>query len=539
MDTEEDMDAVRESADEENSPSKEHGGERDDGGGDGSLARQRKEKVVGWQRRAAQFRALLDKNLKVKFRGAIKWATLLELILPTVFFVLLTIPRFVVDVEYHNPTLYPVRPLGSFRWGQTCPLGHTLRVTSGEDAGAPGEMGEGMLKRLVCGSQYGRPESSIEPPNRNVTEAVFEIAVEGATGDVEQAAETMETFIEENPSNFLLIVSVCNGIRMHYWDLLNAMYLLLEDNFKEACSAKCQQDNSCQEKYWRPLFDGQARLPFFESGNGLLQAHSTEEDAVSAAVSDPLSTLAIVNVSKVESAPSYTMRMNASGVRGILLPGEEFASRFSSVSPPEWWSMTYPFVNVQHAIESTLVERASGQEVSVNATLKQQPWLAYQLNMGSVIAATFLAIVVALAFSSSSVLILKSVVQEKELRLREGMRVMGMTDGMFWVSWFVTHWSSLALTSFVCALISIYPFPNTDWTVNLVFFLLWTANLVAFNYFLSAFFDNSRLAATIGWFVYVLSIAPSVGAQALYPGACAFPFCGITECGFFFSSFKG
>jgi hypothetical protein len=44
-------------------------------------------------------------------------------------------------------------------------------------------------------------------------------------------------------------------------------------------------------------------------------------------------------------------------------------------------------------------------------------------------------------------------VQERELRLREYMRVLGMLDAAYWGSWFATHITILMVSGLLCALI--------------------------------------------------------------------------------------
>ena len=59
-------------------------------------------------------------------------------------------------------------------------------------------------------------------------------------------------------------------------------------------------------------------------------------------------------------------------------------------------------------------------------------WLGYDYNLGGIIAAGVFSILGALAFMSNVVIIMKSIVVEKELRLREGMQMMGMSSNMYW-----------------------------------------------------------------------------------------------------------
>ena len=62
--------------------------------------------------------------------------------------------------------------------------------------------------------------------------------------------------------------------------------------------------------------------------------------------------------------------------------------------------------------------------MNLDVSVKAYPWLGYEYNLGGIIAASVFAILGALAFMSNVVIIMKSIVVEKELRLREGMQMM-------------------------------------------------------------------------------------------------------------------
>ena len=81
-------------------------------------------------------------------------------------------------------------------------------------------------------------------------------------------------------------------------------------------------------------------------------------------------------------------------------------------------------------------------------------------------------------------------------------------DGAYWASWGLTHWTTMAISGLLCALISNYPFPASDWTVLLVLLWLIAASLVACAYALSACFSTSRVAGTAAVLVYALAMAP-------------------------------
>ncbi|KAK9828547.1 hypothetical protein WJX72_000707 [[Myrmecia] bisecta] len=101
-----------------------------------------------------------------------------------------------------------------------------------------------------------------------------------------------------------------------------------------------------------------------------------------------------------------------------------------------------------------------------------------------------------------------AIVREKELRLREGMRILGLKDAAYWASWAITHFSTLALSGLLCALIGLYPFTHSDVWLMLAFFWLVAAALISFSYFLSTLFSTSRVAGMATAVIYVVSMVP-------------------------------
>jgi len=138
-------------------------------------------------------------------------------------------------------------------------------------------------------------------------------------------------------------------------------------------------------------------------------------------------------------------------------------------------------------------------------------------------------------FLTSVVLILKSLVMEKELRIREGMLMMGLRGRTYWLSWFVTHYSTLVIVATLMALIGTYPFQHSAAIIMWLFYLSWTASLVLFCYALSTLFSTSKIAAVAGSLLYILTWAPAVsvtsGSGALgnpgWTAVCFFPASGI------------
>ena len=148
------------------------------------------------------------------------------------------------------------------------------------------------------------------------------------------------------------------------------------------------------------------------------------------------------------------------------------------------------------------------------ASVKGYPFPAYSTNLGSTFASVFFGLVYVFTFCITVVVVVKGVTVEKELRIREGMKIFGLSDLAYWSSWFVTSYTSLLLVSLLVSVVGIYPFRYTDWTLTFAFLALWTCQLVAFCFCLTTFFSSAKVAAIASALVYVVTWVPGVSAVA-------------------------
>ena len=113
-----------------------------------------------------------------------------------------------------------------------------------------------------------------------------------------------------------------------------------------------------------------------------------------------------------------------------------------------------------------------------------------------------------------------NLVIERELKLRSSMRVMGVSDGVWWLSWAlwdvcVTNVVSALL---ICAFGNAFPFDlfrRNQFSVVFIHFWLFEASLTALGYFLSTFIGKAAgstfMGFTIFLFGFIFQLVVSVG----------------------------
>ena len=99
--------------------------------------------------------------------------------------------------------------------------------------------------------------------------------------------------------------------------------------------------------------------------------------------------------------------------------------------------------------------------------------------------------------------LISNIVSEKESKARESMKMMGLNDFSYWLSWWVYYFIIVTIISALVILIlsfNVLKYSN----VGLVFLFFWIYGLSLFGLavFLQAFFSKARIAAISGTLVY-------------------------------------
>ena len=138
-----------------------------------------------------------------------------------------------------------------------------------------------------------------------------------------------------------------------------------------------------------------------------------------------------------------------------------------------------------------------------------------------------------LAFVFACAMIVKSIVVEKEKRLKETMRTMGLGNAVHWVAWFIDSMSILIIACILLPLILYvrilrYYFrvisgeillfinfsqfgmvlENSNPLVVFIFILTFCISNVTFSFLISALFSKANLAAACGAFIYFICFQP-------------------------------
>ena len=108
------------------------------------------------------------------------------------------------------------------------------------------------------------------------------------------------------------------------------------------------------------------------------------------------------------------------------------------------------------------------------------------------------------------ILVLNQIVLEKELKVRQAMKTMGLRNLMFWSSWFFTGLIVSALSILVLfasgAAFGFVYFTNTNFFANFLAFFLFSMSAISMSMFVSTMLAKSDTSNIIGFIIFITGL---------------------------------
>lgn len=103
---------------------------------------------------------------------------------------------------------------------------------------------------------------------------------------------------------------------------------------------------------------------------------------------------------------------------------------------------------------------------------------------------------------------------EKEQKIKEGLYMMGLKDGIFHFSWFITYALQFAISSAVittCTMDNIFKY--SDKTLVVAYFFIFGLSAIMLSFLISTFFKRAKTAVAIGTLSFLGALFPLLHCQ--------------------------
>ncbi|KAK3507673.1 hypothetical protein QTP70_032792 [Hemibagrus guttatus] len=217
--------------------------------------------------------------------------------------------------------------------------------------------------------------------------------------------------------------------------------------------------------------------------------------------------------SEVPHDVSYKIRMDIDNVERTNKIKDGYWDPGPRADPFEdlryiWGGFSY----LQDIIEHGIIRALTGSKEKTGVYLQQMPYPCYVDDIFLRVMSRSMPLFMTLAWMYSVAIIIKGIVYEKEARLKETMRIMGLDNGILWLSWFISSLIPLLISAALLVLILKMGnlLPYSDPGVVYLFLVSFAIVTIMQCFLISTLFSRANLAAACGGIIYFTLYLPYV-----------------------------
>ncbi|XP_077823053.1 ATP-binding cassette sub-family A member 2 isoform X3 [Macaca mulatta] len=204
---------------------------------------------------------------------------------------------------------------------------------------------------------------------------------------------------------------------------------------------------------------------------------------------------------KIRQNSSFTEKTNEIR-RAYWRPGPNTGGRFYFL---------YGFVWIQDMMERAIIDTFVGHDVVEPGSYVQMfPYPCYTRDDFLFVIEHMMPLCMVISWVYSVAMTIQHIVAEKEHRLKEVMKTMGLNNAVHWVAWFITGFVQLSIS--VTALTAILKYGQVLMHSHVViiwlFLAVYAVATIMFCFLVSVLYSKAKLASACGGIIYFLSYVP-------------------------------
>ncbi|KAL8562888.1 hypothetical protein ACOMHN_004580 [Nucella lapillus] len=171
----------------------------------------------------------------------------------------------------------------------------------------------------------------------------------------------------------------------------------------------------------------------------------------------------------------------------------------------------FGFVWVQDMIDRAIVDIQAGRKVVEPGTYMQQfPYPCYVYDQFVFMIEHVMPLCLTISWVYSVAMLVQSIVYEKEHRLKEVMKMMGLSNAVHWCAWFLTTCLQMtATTAMLTAMLKVGKvLPHSDPSIIFIVLQVYAIAIICFSFLISVLYSKAKVAAACAGIIYFLSYVP-------------------------------
>ncbi len=199
-------------------------------------------------------------------------------------------------------------------------------------------------------------------------------------------------------------------------------------------------------------------------------------------------------------------------------------------------------------ISEYILKQESHENIKLNFAILPMKYKSYRQDPFGTVVGYIGPFFIIVAYMGNLCIYVYRMVLEKETKAKEGMKIMGLTEGIYFLSYFIQFTVISLVTSAINALIFLLLFTRIPFLVFFLIFFLFSLNIFALAFFFQSFIDKAKESLILSILIYFVMFFLSLlaledtASYQLKVGLSVFPpvtiYLGIILLGKFESHFR-
>ncbi|OCT63756.1 hypothetical protein XELAEV_18044852mg [Xenopus laevis] len=171
------------------------------------------------------------------------------------------------------------------------------------------------------------------------------------------------------------------------------------------------------------------------------------------------------------------------------------------------------FVYLQENIDRAIIEMQTNKSVTnIGLQYQPMPYPCYKRDRFLASMGYTLPIALMITWVLFISAFIKKIVHEKEMRLHEYMRMMGVNSNSHFCAWFIESAAFLLITLSILVMLLKFGkmLPNSNGFILFLLLLDYSLTIIAMSYLISVFFHNTNVAGLSGSLIYIITFFPFI-----------------------------
>ena len=164
------------------------------------------------------------------------------------------------------------------------------------------------------------------------------------------------------------------------------------------------------------------------------------------------------------------------------------------------------YIQIMNIISNYILKKNNNDTSYINFGFALQKYDSYKYNDFSDFTGLYFTFFVALAYICPLILFVLKMIVEKESRTKEVMKIMGMNELTYFLSYFVEYFIINIIYCFLVAVFSYLTFNRIPYFTMVLYLWLYGLDIFALAFFCQSFMDTTRLALVVTSLVYCLML---------------------------------